>query len=86
MKRYVLASDFDGIAAELAECRNSRQREHGRLRQAQGRTVDPRAGLLPALAGQLRAPQRQQRPRHGTNKVPRNLIHAPILHRPVMPV
>ena len=27
-ERYVLASDFDGIAAELAECRNSRQREH----------------------------------------------------------
>ena len=27
-ERYVLASDFDGIAAELAECRSSRQREH----------------------------------------------------------
>ena len=27
-ERYVLASDFDRIAAELAECRNSRQREH----------------------------------------------------------
>ena len=27
-ERYVRASDFDSIAAELAECRNSRQREH----------------------------------------------------------
>jgi hypothetical protein len=27
-ERYVLASDFDGVAAELAECRNNRQREH----------------------------------------------------------